>query len=512
MQIILFSGSIYSTDVVTSTHTGANGGFAFPSVQNGDYTVKSKWNGVYTAVRSLRVQGSNPAPILLQPATAALPSTVHAGWNTSLGMINVAELSNNSASDLLVSYVIRDRLGSTLKTGQLNLAAQNRKFDLIVSDFVPVNAYGTVEFDVTGAAADLFRCDVANYRPAQSGSSREFDFAFSVPCQAPTVGESAVLTNRVFPGDVSFLRMVSNWLTLANLSNEDHSYTVRSYSETGELVGTDAVDLGGYERRDIDLAQYSNFTLASIESDDVRAPYLAVLNRYDNGLSNSRVLAFGSPAQDGDSETRCVPISNLINTSSYTEMGNFADGPTTVSAVLYTAAGSIADTGTISIPSYGVKHIEFAGQLPVGSAGSLCLSANVSRALIFNQATYYFSAQHELTTAFLTTPNRNIGVSSVFGAKNFFFNTFNWLRLLNLSDDASSVEVTSDPDEAGEVISNYLLAPHQRIDIALHDSPFSRVLDTYGRFRVNGVVAADLVRVIPNSGSTDGVTFATSVR
>ncbi len=456
----------------------------------------------------MTVGNSNPAPVMLEPEVASLPSTVYAPWNTFFGMVNVAELSNNNSTALSVAFVMRDGSGQALSTGQVSLPAQS-KFDLLLSDLVSRDLYGTVQFTVTGTNSEAFRCDITNYRFASTTGGRAFDYAFSIPCEAPKYGISAVLTNRFFPGDAT--RRVSNWLTLSNLASSTHEFTVRTYSQSGELANTQAVSLPALSRLDLDASQFADITLATVTPDDGSAPYLAVLNRYDDGVNNTRVLAFGSNAQTGDSDTRCVPISNLIGSANYTEMGNVLGGATTVSAIIYGANGAMVDTGTISLPAHGVQHVDFAGQLPIGTAGSLCLSAELAQALIFNQATYYFTSGGALSTGFLTTPNKLSGVSSIFGAKNFFFGTYNWLRLMNTTNSSQVVDITADPGDSGELMSSYTLGAHQRLDIALHDSPFGKVVGTYGRFRVQGLVAADAVRVIPNTNAPDGPIFTQRV-
>ncbi len=346
-------------------------------------------------------------------------------------------------------------------------------------------------------------------------SKRSFDFAFSVPCQVPNYGSAFVLSNRLFPGETENARTVSNWLTISNLSGDSHLYNVKAYSEEGQLLDTDLIAIGAQTRFDVDMSRFADVSLISVIPDDETKPYMALLNRYDNGEGNQRVLAFSSYAQDGDSDTRCVPVSNNSSTESYTEIGNGSASAINVTETLYNADGTVVETKGVKIPAHGVRHIDFASRLASGTSGSLCLSANVPQAIIYNQTSYYYSPDRQVVTGFLTTPNKVSGATTIFGAKNYFFNAFNWLRLMNLSDSTVSIDVSTDPNESTQVDSNYTLAPHQRLDIALHDSPFRRMLNTYGRFLINGRVAADLVRVIPNGASANAgnsAMFVTSVR
>lgn len=479
---------------------------------DGEYDIQTETNGVYTSILTVSAVGSDPAPLTIEPESNFLPPSVDAPWNT-FGMINVAELSNNNDNDIVVTVSMRDSHGATITSSPLALRAHS-KFDYIISDLVPADAYGTVHFSVAGSSTDAFRCDIAHYRLAQRSSKKALDFAFSIPCQIPNYGASAVLTNKNFPGRSSVPRSVSNWLTLTNLDDNTRTFTTRSYSEDGLLLETLPITLTSLARLDVEMSRLANISLVTITPDVDSSPYMAVLNRYDTGSSQSRSLAFGSHAQYGDSDARCVPISNLTSNDSYTEMANVADSATVVAATIYSSDGSVVDSGAIALPAHGVRHVSFAAQLPVDSAGSLCLDADFPESLVFNHATYLYGPDRELTTAFLTTPSKTSGVTSIFGAKNFFLNTFNWVRLMNLSDSTASVEIDSDPGESGEVIAGFFLSPHERRDIALHDSPFTRVLNTYGRFKVNGLVSADTVRVVPNTNNpaTTNSVFTTAVR
>lgn len=500
-------------NIVATTFTDSEGNFVFQYMQDGEYEIRTEENGVYTSSNLVDATGSDPAPVSVEPEAASLPSRVDAPWNTSLGMINVAELSNNNDNDILVTVTLRSAAGQTISSFPVGIAAQS-KYDFILSDVLPKNTYGTVQFSIAGASSSAFRCDIANYRLNQANSGRQVDFAFSIPCQVPKIGNSAVLTNRNYPGRSASSRSVNNWLMLANLASDSQTFTVRSFTEDGVLAATQPVTLSALQRFDLELSRVANITLATVTPDIGSIPYMAILNRYDNGGGASPTLAFGSHAQYGDSDNRCVPISNIVGNLNYTETANVAEVPTDVFVQIYAADGSPIDTGAFALPARGVRHFNFAAQLPVGTAGSVCLSADFPESLIFTNETYYLDGNGELATAFLTTPSKASGVTSIFGAKNFFFSSYNWLRLLNLSDSATTVEFHSDPGDSSEIIASYLLAPHERRDIGLHESPFTRVLDTYGRFRVNGLVSGDLLRVIPNKtnpAATDSV-ISTSVR
>ena len=328
------------TEVIATTYTNNNGEFTFLYLPDGEYQIRTEENGLYTSVQNVTAIGSDPAPLTIEPLAASLPSTVDAPWNTALGMLNVAELSNNNDSEIIVTVTLRNAVGQTITSTPVALRPQS-KFDYIISDLVPANTYGTVQFAVAGTSTDGFRCDIAHYRLAQGSSRRAVDFAFSIPCQVPAHGNTAVLTNKNFPGRSTTSRSVSNWLTLANLSDASRTYSVRSYSEDGLLLETKPIALNALTRFDLETSLLANITLVTVTPDIDSAPYLAVLSRSDSGDSSARSLAFGSHAQYGDSETRCVPISNLIGNESYTEMANVADAALVVSAVIYAADGSV---------------------------------------------------------------------------------------------------------------------------------------------------------------------------
>ncbi len=523
MLVYLFDGisdsltqseSAFDSNIVRGSETDSNGEYSFTQLRNGSYTVKAKKNGIFTVASPVVVNGGNPAPVLLEPTIAALPSTLYAPWNTSLQMINVVELSNNGNSDISVNFTMRDFQGNPVKSAGL-VVPSNSKYDLIISSLVEQNQYGTVQFTTSGPNTESFRCDMVNYRPARVGSGKMFEYVFSIPCQVANYGATSSLTNRLFPGDGTGLRRISNWLTLANLSGDPHVFTVRSYAANGDLLNVSYISLDALARFDANMAAFADVTLFTVSPDDATIPYMSLLGRYDDGDSNSRVMAFSSYAQEGTSGTRCVPVANVGSAESYTEMGNPGESTNTVFETLYNADGTLAESTTLSLPPHGVRHTSFARHLPIGTSGTLCLRTDAPDSLVFNELTYYFVGRRVLETGFLTPPNELTGVATMFGAKNYFFNSFNWLRLMNLSDSTSNVEVTTDPNEANEVVSSYTIAAHARLDVPLHSLPFKVIVNDYGRFQTNSSqIAATVVRVIPNGTSVSATSaiLTTSVR
>lgn len=493
--------SIYSSNIIARTLTDENGAFTFTAVANGDYQIKTEQSGIYTAIGNTTVEDSDPDPVVVEPGVVDITtSSVYAPWNTFLGMTNVAELSNHDDTALDVAIVARDSTGASIASETITLGAHT-KYDVVLNDLIAADNYGIIKFTVAGTAA--FRCDVASYRASQDATSgRTMDFAFSVPCQNPSYGSTAGLTNRMFPGVHESDRTVSNWLAVTNLSDASHQFTVTNYSQEGSVLNTEHFTIAPLARFDIDAGNYSDVGLVSVAPDDDTIPYLATINRYDSGTNDSRVFAFGSYNQDGSGATKCFPISNVDGAIGYVEQGNRADSTATISSVIYSSDGSTVSTSSDTFAPHTVMHKDFGSALPNGTSGTVCLTSNVSNALIAFEPTYYF-AQGELSTVLLTTSKQPSGPSTQYGSYNRFFSAYNWLRLTNLSSSGVDATVTTDPSQSNAQSSSYFIPAHGRLDVPLHAAPFNAASDSYGAVEVDGAVAGDVVRVI--SGGSGGV-------
>jgi len=450
-----------------------------------------------------------------------LDNPVHTLWNGFLEMVNIIELVNPSASRTTTVNVELFRIDGSFGSAQSITIAPGSQFDLVLNSMTgfEANSYGVVRMSYSGQLDGR----VSYYRSNPTGS---YDFAYSVPLESASFGETAVGFNTFQPSQngADALNQVYNWLTVVNLSSTTKNFTVYTYSQSGDLLAERDISLPGFGRTDMDgghgLAGPSVVGLHRVVPEDDSSEYIAQLIRYGSnapagGVATGFDFAFPLVARAGNGEVQMAPISSFLGEENWVEVSNASGRPVEVAVEFFSLNGDRVFNTSVSIPAYGQYNFPTAGLLPDTDTGFARIVPSRPNSVIAQTMSYFRSETTGSMQGMFGSNARETLDSTLTGSYNLFLGMQNFLRVSNTSD--SQIEVTIEVvTDRGTRVTTYVFPPRFSWDFSLHDATdFGTSPDTYGFVRVSasqsGVVLSELIRRKLDGQGTDFV-FPTSIR
>lgn len=473
----------------SSTISDADGNYTLSNLQTDDIvSISSDGFKPDSNTSDQFVVGSSNATDIDFVLTPTLSQSSYSGWNTFLEMTAILELSNSSSSKESFELIIFDALGQ--EVGRLTLSLNpSEKRDIILNDFLDgANQYGTIQIlSSSGAYAGR----VMHYRPNVSG---EIEFAYNVELSSARTGKSAAGYNAFQPStnpeDSQFL--VSNWLSLVNLSNLTQGFQVKRYDSTGTLLLDDIYFLPAMGRVDLEgghlLGQGAGINL--VDPLDPSAKYISFQTRYgDIGTEASGVLGYyfasSEHLQAPDSDNHFV---SLGNSTTWLEISNISDSLEEVSLEILGADGVQLHKETFGQPAKTQRHFDVTPFLENYDSGYVKLITASSSKVIL-QAVEYKEISSGSVEALSVTTGKDVFGTATANEFNSFFNTENQLRLTNISSSFQQVTIRSDSFDS----INLSLGPEASKVVSL-----PLVEDSYGEIIIeattSGAVLSELVR------------------
>jgi hypothetical protein len=493
MVVAAASGLVYRTT------TDLYGRFSFSSIPVGSYSFTAEKQGIIITASTVEVSDTS-SEVELQTASQSLLSTpAYALWNSFLGMQSVLELQNKTDREVGIRIQLLNSVSGIVSPNtHFVTVAGNQKLDVLLSalDGYSENAYGLIRIE---SESSFFDGGVSVYRPSDD-SAGSFDFGFYVPLVNSVVGTSYVHYNTFYPG-ASADSVVFNWLTIANPSDEAAEFRVTYYDDRGVVQEETLYTVSAQSRVDADgghgVRGASRAGLIKITPLNVSVPYYSLQTRYGyNSALRHYEFAGASHSQSANGAEQFIPVTSLQNMNSYLEVGNTSMGRATIELAWLDSQGEAVVEQAYRLGSAATIHVPLLSTVSEGFSGMLRLRSEGS-AICAQSLNYQFDDSGNVLEATLARPFEGFA-STLSGSYNLFLGMRNWLRLFNLSDQASAVLIDFGED-GGELIVN--LSAYSRKDIALHEFELSE--NSYGAFSLQsgrpGALGAEAVRVIQST-------------
>lgn len=421
--------------------TDGDGNFTLSGFPSGTYNLTVTFNGF-----SFQLPGSGEVVLgtsnisgvsLLASPAFELP--FWGKWNGYLGMVNVLELVNRSATDTSLSITLYDLDGQIVGQRQIALPGLSQQ-DIVLNDLPGFSAdsYGTVK--VFGSGSDIDGRVVFYNLPEFSPKQPVGSFAFAEPLSDGNTGKSAMQYNTYHPANDG--SRVLNFLSISNLENTGNNFTIRRYDIQGTLLQEDNLVIPAGGRRDIEAGHLEpgvdNVGMLTVEPDDASARYLGSVVRYamDAKLSG---FDFAIAQQACRPRLKTVYVSLLAEDTeslNYLEVGNVLDVSAAITVTIEDSVGVVAETVTMVVPAHAVRHVSV--QLPSAGKGLATISSTTTGAVCAESVVYERNGD-ELKIAF-SVPAQGVSAQRLFASYNTFFDTTNELSVFNISNSDETVD------------------------------------------------------------------------
>ncbi len=413
-------------------------------------------------------------------------------WNSFLGMVNIAELRNESSSAVTAQVNIFDINGKVISSNFFPVSAGSQN-DVILNSLPGfVNeSYGVIQIsnNVTG--------QITYYKP-KGTTFDDFDFAYSIPFQSPTRKISYVSFNTFHPSTnpAQVNNLVANWMSLVNLSAVQKSFLVRKYKQDGSLISSIPINLKAGNRTDLDGGHIdpgkNSVGFIEVVPQDGSTDYLAQLIRYgyqSNGVSFD--FAFPLVANGGLTGNQILPVdSSSDNSYNWIELINPIITTQTGKLLLYAASGQQPIlTQDYTLLSRAQQHFH----IPQTTTGNLPtfveIRPNGSDPLVAQSMFYYQdpSAQDLVTIAGIQGSSTSQHNKS--GSYNTFLDMSSELTIHNTSASQRTYRVTLQTQGQAPVQQNITIPAYGSASRQLRNAPFSISADVYGRVLVEALGA-----------------------
>lgn len=413
-----------------------------------------------------------------------------AAWNTFLDMTAILELSNTSSSAQFFTVTLFDAVGSTVSSMGIELQPLEKK-DIILNDILArPEEYGVVKVE---ALTTSYLGRVMQYRLDE--------FSYGVELSGGIQDESNVSYNSYQPSlaPEDQASSISNWLSVVNLSEVVQGYQIIRYGSDGSLQRDDVYFVAPKGRLDIQGGHETGQQAGhhSIVPLDPSAKYLAFLTRYseiDGGLSGYH-NATNLTAQQPQSLRQYLTVSNLNSGSTWLEITNASDYLEEVSLEVVSAEGVQVHIETFGLVARAQRHFNVSSVLP--GLGYVRISTRSGQQVMVDSLTY-FSEISGAVAALKSVPGKDVFGDERSGRVNTFFDSGNWLTLINISENFQQVVV-----ESNGVSKTYDLGPNKSILVPLFSSAaLDFPADAYGEVQV---VASDYGAILSEISFAGGV-------
>ena len=423
----------------------------------------------------LNDRGSIP-PILSSPA--------YSTWNGFLGMINILELINRSASQREVTVSLFGMNGRLTDSFTTKIEANSQKA-LILNERpgFKENSYGLVKVNFT----DGIEGQVSFYKSSSPTWGESYDFAYSLPLVNALHNSSSVGFNTNFPGSA----VVANWLSIINLGESKQDFTVTKYDGQGNVLRSRTYTLRARERRDLEGGHVepglNQVGLITVQPKSTRLAYLAQLVRYGYEADSSTVkFAFPILAQAESKQTIGGFISNKEDTLNYLEVLNPSSRSTRAQVNCYTPEGSSIYDRSIPIRAHAQVHLPASSFLASTVGTGHCTIKDTKGNALLAYSMYYYprSGTTEIVSLSGETLRETLG-SNLTGGYNLFLNMNGKLLVANLNSDVQPFYLDlyrSSGSRSNKIYSKLVsLAAHETMVFDLSNSSTFRTLaNSYG--------------------------------
>ncbi|MFN8392503.1 MAG: M64 family metallopeptidase [Bdellovibrionota bacterium] len=444
-------------------------------------------------------------------------------WNGFLNMTDILELTNPTLNDMPVKISFFSINGALAHQITVTVPAVNQR-DVILNEFPGFlrDSYGVVKLEFNGPLDGR----MMYYRQSSDGAG--YDFAFDMPLADANFGTTAVSFNTFQPSQKPEERnnLVANWLSIVNLDSSSQSYTVNTYSFTGDLILRRRIEVAPFGRADVDgghdLAGPNVVGVHVIIPDNVTAEYIAQLTRFGGdapaGFAPSKYkFAFPLSAKLGQSDPIYTPISTKFNEYNWIEVVNILDKEVGASINLYARDGSLLESVDATLQPHAQLHFNAADYLPAGQTGYASIVPREPYSLIAQSMGYLREPVSNGVTAVYGSQARRALPCLQSGSYNLFLNMQDWLLVANTTNDTvtAKIQLTGPTLQSEKALT---LAPRASVYLPIHDvSQFGAQKDTYGLIAVTPTdtsirLFAEVMRVRYRANGTPDFAAPTPVR
>lgn len=389
------------------------------------------------------------------PADDALESPVYATWNSFLDQTNVIVLANKSSAPMIVFFTLYDRNGDhAFRYDDVEVPANGQR-DIVLNRLrgFPEDDYGVVriDFDQPGALDG----HSVSYREGENG---DYEFAITRQFKNSVHASSQAFFNTIQPSQNpdEASNAVISYAQISNIEDFAEGYTLEVYDEAGSLLSTSHVDIPAQGRRDIEVAPGAGKVgLLVARPDNFESRYLAQIVSYGSnqpvGMTPTAFnFAFSEEFQDvrDNFETiKYLNVSRGAGAKNWIAIANVFGSDVNLSIV--DSNGNKVLDQDLSIGLRSQLHFDVNAVLGEGQSGIAVITPASGGSVIANSRAYYSDSSGRITDASLqefgsffafgiTTP---VSFAAFQGNYNTFLGNLNWLRLFNVGESNSIVNV-----------------------------------------------------------------------
>jgi len=409
-------------------------------------------------------------------------------WNSFFGMVNIAELRNNSASPVTAQVNIFSINGALLSSTFIPVPALGQQ-DVILNPLpgFTSNTYGIIQ------VSNNVEGSVTFYK--QKGFNfDEFDFAYKIPLQNGLSNVTSYVSFNTFspsPDPLQSNNLVANWLTLANLSSSTKSFQINKYRQDGSFIAGNTISLEAKRRADIEAGHVQpgkNFVgLIEIIPLNSNTIYMAELTRYGyNAPGTNLDFAFPLTAHQGRLNSQFIPLDTPNDSSfNWIELINPHNQTQNARVKIFNSSGVEIFNQNRAIIGRSQQHIFVPKSTTGGSPTYAEITAETNRRLLTQSMYYYLNnTTNSLSTI---TGVQGIGTSNTVksGTVNSNLQMTNDLVIHNTSNSESRVRVivrTSGNQTLGP--QTFVIPARRSRLVQFNSGTFNLPLNVYGSVRV----------------------------
>lgn len=431
-------------------------------------------------------------------------------FNANLNQRNITECDNGNEEPVNLRLVLRNRRNEHLAALSFTLSAFGSRH-VILNDLANIaHEYGTYLIELQ-SAAELGRrvtCRTAFYLDAPAGSPKPFQFAYALPVRDPlqgTVGGTFNSYNASNLPDPTW-----NWLTLANVSDENFDAILELWDVDGSLISSGTLPtLAPGERRDFALGHTEGQRVGVylIRPANATQKYEAFVIRYSpNGGRFD--FAFPLRALAGACNGEPVQISTMGNglTQNWLEIANLSAQTVRASIALRNRPGQTIHSEPATIAGYAQKHLYVNQHLDPqhrGDVGSASVTCDDPTAQLVVQSVYYGHVPGSSAVEWAYGVQAGIGGTADVNEQlsmplNTYVGMANWYKAANLATEPVTVDYTV-LDLRGNAVaaSSRSIGAAGTADVAAHEMSGYSFAGTLISTTSAGRLAGEVLRVLP---------------
>ncbi len=437
-----------------------------------------------------------------------LPTTFCSEWNGFLGLININEYYNATASIRNLNVTMYNSAGVALSSTGTSILPSSQ-FDVLVHDLpgFASDAYGRSCTDVTGSSGDVDGRTIF-YHPRGSG----YDFAIALPFTTGNNRSQFVQFNSYDPS-IFTSHPAGNWITVINEEATTQDGTLYYYAQDGSTLGSEAFSLAAGARRDFAAHQFGFNRIGLVEWRPSSSTAKFVLRNiryyYDNSSGqNTFYSAIQLEGAPGNGEPM-VLVLDKRNGTAVLELSNGTGSPITVDATFRSNTGALVGTQSYSLGAYSTTHA-IADEFMPTDVGSVTLDGSTATSVVATTIHYTRDPSLNLLSAYAMHPRESKG-AALRGSYNSYLGQSCDLILANTTgaDVASAVTLTRND---GTVVANAVQVDTPANGVTVYNLCALDPVDSYGAVLVVPATPNSISGTVVRSGAASSYQFATQLR